>query len=104
LSGQRSVTSQPANALVKVKDSLLIAQENTLSALERMSDEPIYLGNLGYIEFLLGNENKARSLLTKAIKLGGETMRQHTLEDSQIHPVPQDEAFRQLVNALESAE
>ncbi len=86
--------------LGKARDLLLIAQEDTLSALERMPENPIYLGNIGYIEFLLGNRDKARSLLTKDIKLGGERIRQDALENSQIHPVPQDVAFRQLVNSL----
>jgi tetratricopeptide (TPR) repeat protein len=87
-----------ANAL------LFEAQENVVSALERMPGDACNLGNLGYIEFLLGNESTARELLSNAISLGGETIRQNALEDSEIDPVPQDEAFRQLVHSLEATE
>jgi tetratricopeptide (TPR) repeat protein len=88
----------------KAKVLLATAQENTLFALDRFPEDSIYLRNLGYIEFLLGNGDKARSLLIKAIRLGGETIRQNALEDSQLDPVPQDETFRELINSLKVIE
>jgi tetratricopeptide (TPR) repeat protein len=89
---------------VKAKDLLFEAQENIVSAQERMPGNASNLGNLSYIEFLFGNESTARQLLTQAIQFGGEAIRQDALKDSEIYPIPQDEAFRQLVHSLESAE
>ncbi|WP_437952107.1 tetratricopeptide repeat protein [Sorangium sp. So ce296] len=81
--------------------SLLREAEATISsALARTPESPIALGNAGYIAFLLGREADARALLAKAIQLGGEKLRQAELKDADIHPLPQDEAFRALVLSL----
>ena len=69
-------------------------------ALQRKPDEPIFLGNQGYILFLLGRHDEARLILNKAIALGGEELRQAELSDADIHSLPQDEAFRALIQSL----
>jgi tetratricopeptide (TPR) repeat protein len=73
------------------------------AARERQPNEPIVLGNAGYISFLRGMEHEARELLTKAVELGGERIIQAAMEDANIHPLPQDEAFRALLQSLSSA-
>jgi tetratricopeptide (TPR) repeat protein len=79
---------------------LLKAQEKLAAAIRRKQDDPVILGNQGYTAFLLGDEDKARSLLTRAIALGGEEIRQSELEDAEIYPLPQDELFRALINSI----
>jgi len=79
---------------------LLTAQEKIVASLEHRPDEPVALGNHGYIKFLLGEKEQARELLTKAIALGGEKVREGELEDANLHPLPQDEEFRALVLSI----
>ena len=79
---------------------LLKARAQATAALERSPDRPTDLGNLGYIVFLLGDFGQARIYLTQAITLGGETIRQDELQDSKIHTIPQDQAFRDLVQSI----
>jgi tetratricopeptide (TPR) repeat protein len=90
--------------VTRAKALLSEAQENVVSALERVPQQAVNLENLGYVEFLLGNVEKARTLLTQAIQMGGETIRQDALKDSEIDPIPQDEAFRQLVHSIKLTE
>lgn len=80
--------------------SLSTAHDRLCAALERRPEAPIILGNLGYVAFLSGNKDEARSLLTRAIALGGEKLRQDELADADIHPLPQDEEFRELVRSI----
>ncbi|MDZ7297569.1 MAG: hypothetical protein ONB50_06240, partial [candidate division KSB1 bacterium] len=84
----------------KAKQHLLLAQEKIVASLERRPQEPVALGNYGYIQFLLGEKEHARELLTQAITIGGEKIRQGELEDADIHPLPQDEEFRALVQII----
>ena len=70
------------------------------AALVRKSDNPICLGNQGYILFLQGKVKEAGEILAKAILLGGEKLRKNELEDADIHPLPQDGAFKALINSL----
>lgn len=76
------------------------ALEKIEAALQRGSDEPFALGNLGYILFLLGRIDEAHTVLTRAIALGGEALRQAELKDADIHALPQDEAFRAMLKSL----
>jgi tetratricopeptide (TPR) repeat protein len=82
---------------IKSRALLMRAQETINTTLEYDADNATVLGNKAYIAFLLGNEDKARDILTKAISLGGKELQQAELEDSKIHPLPQDERFRELV-------
>ena len=82
------------------QSTLLQAKEQVSAALERSPHRPTDLGNLGYIEFLLGELDDARTHLTQAIKLGGEAIRQDELEDTKIHTLSQDQGFRELVTSI----
>ncbi|MFP2906061.1 hypothetical protein ACLESD_13570, partial [Pyxidicoccus sp. 3LFB2] len=53
-----------------------------------------------YIAFLQGRHDEARSLLTEALRLGGESVRRTELQDAAQHPIPEDEAFRALLHSL----
>ncbi len=70
------------------------------NALARKPDWPMALGNRGYILFLQGKTEQAREILAQAIQLGGDELRQGELADAAIHPLPQDEAFKALINSL----
>ncbi len=70
------------------------------AALEREPAAPLVLGNAAYVAFLLGHEDRAHDLLTRAIALGGTKVREAELKDADICPLPQDEAFRQLVRSI----
>jgi hypothetical protein len=48
----------------------------------------------------LGNKEAARALLVRAVGLGGEEIRQDELRDAEIHSLPQDEEFRELVRSI----
>lgn len=76
------------------------AEAKLAAAQERAPDNPFILGNAGYIAFLRGHEDEARTLLARAIQLGGEQLRQTELNDADLHSLPQDEAFRALVRSL----
>jgi len=83
-----------ANALLRQ------ALEKIEAALQRKPDEPMMLGNQGYILFLLGRGDEAYSVLAKAIALGGEKLRQGELKDADIHPLQQDVEFKALLERL----
>ncbi len=70
------------------------------ASLEVDPDKSIPLGNKGYALFLLGRPEEAEPVLRHALKLGGERLRNGELEDADIHPLPQDEAFKALINRL----
>ncbi|HKO62798.1 MAG TPA: tetratricopeptide repeat protein [Pyrinomonadaceae bacterium] len=76
------------------------SQELFTRALEYSPDEPIIIGNQGYVAYLQGDKEKARELLGKAIEMGGELIRQIELQDALIHPLPQDKEFCDLVNSI----
>jgi tetratricopeptide (TPR) repeat protein len=62
---------------------------------------PVVLGNAGYIAFLRGREEEARAFLGEAFRLGGSRIRQGEFEDSRVHEVAADEAFRALLSSLQ---
>ncbi|MBL4691012.1 MAG: hypothetical protein JKY68_06055, partial [Rhodospirillales bacterium] len=68
--------------------------------LEITSEDSMLLGNKGYALFLLQGEEKAEPILRRALELGGEERRDAELEDAGINPLPQDEAFKELINRL----
>lgn len=63
-------------------------------------EHSLAIGNLGYVLFLLGKEEEARTYLAKAISLGGEEIRALELSDAEISPLHRDEAFKALVKSL----
>ncbi|MGH8614479.1 MAG: tetratricopeptide repeat protein [Gammaproteobacteria bacterium] len=86
------------------RDRLFRAEEKLRVGLNRAPDNPVILGNLGYAAFLSGRVDEARELLGRAIRLGGEELRQAALDDAAIHPLPQDEAFKELVRSIPGPE
>jgi tetratricopeptide (TPR) repeat protein len=94
---KKALTMNKKPTAIKLLDQAL---EKIVFALRYMPEAPILLGNQGYILFLQGKLNEAHPILTKAIALGGEKLRQGELEDADIYPLPQDEAFKKLINSL----
>ena len=84
----------------EARDLLSQALIGANASLKIKPDEPIVLGNKGYTLFLLGREEEAEPILRKALDEGGEKIRDGELEDADIHPLPQDEAFKELINRL----
>jgi hypothetical protein len=56
-----------------------------------------------FFTFLQGHAEEAEAALAKVIRLGGEKLRQAELADADIHTLPQDEAFKKLINSLPCA-
>lgn len=79
---------------------LVQAREKVAAALDRAPENPYVLGNLGYIDFLLGDKEKAAASLARAIALGGEDIRQAELKDAELHPLPQDAEFKEMVRSV----
>lgn len=69
-------------------------------ALEKPGENGIKLGNQAYIAFLLGHKEEAQKLLTQAIRLGGERIRQGELKDAFINELPEDIEFRTMVASV----
>ena len=84
----------------RAREALEQALDNIDHALEITPDKPIALGNHGYILFLLGRREEAHEVLSRAIELGGDSLRQAELEDAAIHPLPEDVDFIALINSL----
>ena len=70
------------------------------AAVDIRPDNAIMLGNKGYTLYLLGRTEEAEPVLRRALELGGEKIRDAELEDADIHPLPQDEAFKELIHRL----
>lgn len=66
-------------------------------------EQPSMMGDAAYAAFLLGREEEARALLTRALALGGSTIREAALRDADICSLPQDDAFRALVRSIPDA-
>ncbi|HVF49645.1 MAG TPA: SIR2 family protein [Pyrinomonadaceae bacterium] len=65
--------------------------------------EPLVLGNLGYVSFLLGNRETAENYLKQAIAIGGEEIYRTELDDAEIFPLPQDEDFKKMLHEINNA-
>ncbi len=70
------------------------------AALNISPDDAIMLGNKGYTLYLLGRTEEAEPVLRRALELGGEKVRDAELKDADIDPLPQDEAFKELIHRL----
>ncbi|HMD87141.1 MAG TPA: SIR2 family protein [Terriglobia bacterium] len=73
------------------------AHEKLTLALERSPQSQFVIGNLAYVEFLLGDEKSALDRLTLGISIGGEKFREVELADAEINSLPQDDVFRSLL-------
>lgn len=76
------------------------ARDTVARALEINPENAFAIGNQGYISFLLDDKVRAHELLSQAIQIGGEEIRQIELKDATIHPLPQDAEFCDLVNSI----
>ena len=66
-----------------------------------IDDKPIVLGNRAYCAHLRGEPVVViRQWLKRALKDGGERLYTATLDDLAIHPVPEDAAFRVLLDEV----
>jgi tetratricopeptide (TPR) repeat protein len=77
------------------------AQQKFAAALQRAPDNPRILGNQAYAHSLLGDSDAARPLLTRAVELGGEELRQDALTATETSPISQDEAFKTLLASIQ---
>ncbi|MCX7093292.1 MAG: tetratricopeptide repeat protein [Methylobacter sp.] len=65
-----------------------------------LEDHAMILGNQGYALFLLGRTTESEQMLQQALTLGGNKLYEDELADSRINPLPEDEAFRALLDRL----
>jgi tetratricopeptide (TPR) repeat protein len=86
------------------RSKLTRAEEKINAALERtpqiQMERALALGNLSYINFLSGNEVKARKLLNEALRIGGTVIRKAELKDTTIYPLDLDKGFRALIRSI----
>lgn len=82
------------------KENLETALACFCKALEHTTDKPVALGNQGYTLFLLGRSPESRESLRQALREGGQRLYDAELEDSRMSPVPEDKAFRALLDEL----
>ncbi len=85
--------SQLQTALTHFEQALAHIEVNTES-------RAIILGNQGYALFLLGRTAESEHALQQALALGGNKLYEGELADSRINPLPEDEAFRALLDRL----
>ena len=76
------------------------ASAKIAASLERQPRGPTALWNAGYIAFLQGKRDQARSLLAESLQLGGERQRSRGLQGGALAPIPEDEELRALVGSL----
>jgi len=60
----------------------------------------MYLGNRAYVHYLLGRSVQAEADFSAALRApeyGGRTIYEATLKDLEIHPIPEDQGMRELV-------
>jgi hypothetical protein len=87
----------------RASEELRQAAERAERALLYLPSNPFVLGNKGYALFLAGETEAGTAALREAIKLGGEEIRRAELADAEIHPLPLDEAFKELVRSIPAA-
>ncbi|ASM77759.1 tol-pal system protein YbgF [Vitreoscilla filiformis] len=84
--------------------NLLLSAAGVLNRAVRALDENgVVLGNLAYLACLQGDMQAAEVWFVKALQApdhGGEEIYRDTLKDLEIHPVPEDENMRALVERL----
>ena len=75
--------------------------EKALTHIEvKTESRAIILGNQGYALFLLGRTTESEQVLQQALTLGGNELYEVELADSRINSLPEDEAFRALLDRL----
>jgi len=79
------------------------AQADLLASLARRADCGMTHGNLAYVQWLLGDQQAAEESFRIALastRNGGEKLYRGTLDDIDQHTIPEDEAFRSMVERL----
>jgi tetratricopeptide (TPR) repeat protein len=70
------------------------------SSLERHAPNEMANGNLGYVLFLSGQQEESIEPLRRALTLGGDALYRATIKDTETDTVPEDAAFRALLEKL----
>jgi len=77
-----------------------LAQFEQASVHVAQEDRAVLLGNQGYALFLLGRTAESEQVLQEALMLGSQKLYEAELADSRIDQLPEDEAFRTLLDRL----
>jgi len=76
------------------------AQINFKNALQKYPQNAFAIGNLSYVYFLSGRRDEASETLCQALELGGEELYRETIKDTESNRVPDDAAFRELLDKI----
>jgi tetratricopeptide (TPR) repeat protein len=82
------------------RSTLKRAEAKLAEALRFLPEEPLVLGNMAYVAFLFGRRDEACSLIEDVIRRGGEPLRQTSLEDTELYPLPADEEWREIIRGV----
>jgi tetratricopeptide (TPR) repeat protein len=94
-----------ANAdLTQRQQTLTRALQCVEQALEFDAVNAMMLGNQAYSLFLLGDIVQSESILTTALTLGGRELYEAELADTHLHPLPEDQDFRDLLDKVWQAQ
>ena len=73
------------------------AESKFRNALDQYPQSAVANGNLGYALFLSGQQENVMDPLRRALELGGEQLYKLTIKDTETYTVPEDAAFRELL-------
>lgn len=99
LIGAKTEWASPASAHKHLSEAKKVLQ----SALERKTAWGMALGNLAYVHWLLGEQQQAEEYFRSGMEAtedGGEKLYKPTLNDIAMHPIPEDEGFKAMVERL----
>lgn len=82
------------------KTALLGAENRLAQAHKINSVEPLVLGNLGYVSYLMDKKDIAEDYLKQAITIGGEEIYRTELDDTNIYPLQQDRGFKEMLHEI----
>lgn len=100
----RAKTNTDLNQRQQILTTALQYLEQALQVWVSGEDKATVLGNQAYTLFLLGEKEQCESILTEALALGGRELYEAELADSQLHPLPEDNDFRALLDKLWQAQ
>lgn len=86
----------------RAQAQLRVAQEEITASLARIPGRSWTLGNLAYVQWLLGDQAAAMQSFASALadpKNGGATIYKDTLDDIARFPIREDAGFRRMVDA-----
>lgn len=91
------------NAKAEAQTLLEEAAQLLNKAHERKKESAYILGNQAYVAWLQDAKQQSAELFVSALAApenGGEAIYKGTLADFEIHPIPEDQGFRELVEQL----